>query len=78
MGIGLSLIGLKDGRLVGSFDDNTIKISNDWNLKNFSQSHISTYNYWFQRKLEKKNLNGLITDYIDREPAPFTLTTRII
>ena len=36
MGISVSLIGLKDGRLVGSFDDNTIKITNELNFKSYS------------------------------------------
>ena len=36
LGISLSLIGLKDERFVCSFDDNTIKISNDLKFKNYS------------------------------------------
>lgn len=32
----MSLISLNDGRLVGGFDDNTIKIANDINFEKYS------------------------------------------
>ena len=36
MGISLALLGLSDGRLASSFDDNTIKITNDLNFENYT------------------------------------------
>jgi WD40 repeat protein len=34
--VSLKLVGLKDGRLAGSFDDFTIKITNDSSFSNYS------------------------------------------
>ena len=36
LGVSLALLGLSDGRLASSFDDNTIKITNDSKFNDYS------------------------------------------
>ena len=58
LGVSLALLGLKDGRLAGSFDDFTIKITNDSSFSNYSNLYGHTNNINALVELDNKVLTS--------------------